>query len=335
MFNRDSIPLVYFDRPSLVILWNAGCSGCLPAVEDLSQLVTEHGANCYGVAVMVRDVEATAAVAKQSSTKALLGIEARSVHPSSPPGLSRGWVTRHWLEASGQSAVPAAFFVNSVGHIAWIGNPSVFRAALAMMLKGQWDVSAARQDWKSQVTDDDVQKLRITRDVTDALIAGNHDAAFLRMEMAEKQWSAIIKDKEYSALKFDALASDPSRHNAALAHYNEIAAEFRDDLALQIRLARRLVSDMAFSETALRLAVAQLDEWDDEADFEAMPATERQSWILRTLVLAEALSLLGFTDRARDHLEHAAALLNSSIPPRFTDWAATEIQRLRNRLDSH
>src|SRR5690606_34474394 len=64
VFNRETpVEQVKFDRLSAVILWNAGCVGCLPAVSEVAELGAAHDMPCYGVAVMVRDVDRTAAAA--------------------------------------------------------------------------------------------------------------------------------------------------------------------------------------------------------------------------------------------------------------------------------
>jgi len=143
IFNRETpVEQVKFDRLSAVILWNAGCVGCLPAVSEVAELGAAHDMPCYGVAVMVRDVDRTAAAAMEGNSKAILALEAR---PADVTGLSRGWVTRHWLEASGQQGVPAAFLVDGRSVVVWMGDPTEIRDVLPAVLNGRWDVEEARR----------------------------------------------------------------------------------------------------------------------------------------------------------------------------------------------
>lgn len=109
--NRDELPSIVFDRASLVILWNAGCAGCLPVIGELAEATDQYDIPWYGMAVMVRNVEATTEAAKSSPSKVLLAVEAR---PEDTSGISHGWVTRHWFEARGQQTIVLGRFKRRV-----------------------------------------------------------------------------------------------------------------------------------------------------------------------------------------------------------------------------
>ncbi|KLC53497.1 hypothetical protein, partial [Xanthomonas perforans] len=76
----QSIEQITFDRLTAVILWNAGCAGCLPAIAEVAELAADYAMSVYGVAVMVRDIERTAEVALQGHPQAVMALEERPHH---------------------------------------------------------------------------------------------------------------------------------------------------------------------------------------------------------------------------------------------------------------
>ncbi len=327
---KEPNQLVTFDRLSIVILWNAGCGGCLPVIEELSEFAAEHNVPCYGVAVMVRDSEATAAIASSRALKAFLAIEERPLLSSS--ALWRGLVTRHWLEASGQAGVPAGFIIDGSGTIAWMGDPADIKSVLSRLFVDDWDITAARKEWSSRVSDVDIQNLRIVGDLTELLVAGKIAVAKEFIDLAEKQWSAVTLDKDFNLLKFDVLILEPGFETSALEQYAKCIEVFPDRLDVQLRLATRVLARMPSNEIALGMAIDRLKTCEKALSEAAHPAEQKDlgERVFVSLTLAEALLHAGLPGEALPRIENAAIL---SQDWRFSKsdiaWVEAEIDRLR------
>ncbi|MEZ2127928.1 MULTISPECIES: hypothetical protein [unclassified Sinorhizobium] len=326
------IPLIIFDRLSLVILWNGACDDCVPIIEELSELGAEHGVPCYGVAVMVGNIDAIAMAATSSRSKALLAAEERSVIPSSKR--SRGWVTQHWFEASGLEQVPAGFIVERTGVIAWMGYPDEMKAALLRILKGEQNTKAEREKWKAKITDFQIENRRLTSDLADVLGAGNIEAAQRLIEVVERRLPKIASDRDFNALKFDALASDSSSHDAALVHYANCAHQFQNDRGMQLRLAMRVLSSLSSDKAAVAIAIECLHALEDGGY--AVHGGSQEDVIARMLcclTLTEALVRAGLVKKAKQQIERAVLLSRDPwLPQQIGYWAESEIERLRNSL---
>lgn len=327
VFSRaHSAGRVTFDRMSVVVLWNAGCAGCLPTVTEIAEIAASHDAVCYGVAVMVRDVERTAAAANAVCGRtAVLALEER---PAGASGLARGGVTRCWLEASGQQGLPAAFLIDAQGVVAWIGDPTEIRDVLPAVANGTWDVQVAREQWRTVVRDDEIAALRIVRDTTDALVAGQADAARQIIATGERQTPALANNTEFSIVKFQALAAVPPHVDAAVEHYARVTSRYPDDLRLQSSLAAAVIRQLGENDGALRIAADRLSNIGDRTAGSAN-ATPTLLWC--RLLQAEVLIRLGLPAEAT--IERAVALSrDKELAESARTWAASEIERLRGLL---
>lgn len=330
MFNRDPqrpVDQVKFDRPTAVILWNAGCAGCLPAVGEVAAVATDYDMPVYGVAVMVRDVERTAEAALQGSSQAILALEERT---ADVVGLMRGSVARNWLEASGIPGVPAAYLVDGAGRIAWIGDPTEIADVLPDLVAGSWDVAAARERWLATASDAAIAQLRLSRDVMDMLAAGQIEAARDLVAAGERDLPALASDAEFAILKFQALAAAPTQIDQAIAHYRAATVRFPTDLRLQMMLGNLAIKQLAGVPEILRHVVQALASVSDGP---AASVGEEQSRILCRLLEAEALARLDQPEEAASALARARLLaMSSTLPEAARAWATREIGRVCDLL---
>ena len=214
LMKNERASAIEFNEISLVVLWNAGCSGCLPAIAKYSKGAKGFGVSTYGVAIMVRDLQRTMEMAGQTPTDAILVHEKID---SGQKGLHRGQVTRDWFEASGQSSVPASFVVDSEGKILWMGPlDDTIMDVLKGVFEGSWDVNAARQRWTEEVSESDVAHLIIRRKITDALVENNLERAKILICEAERERPELVNDKEFIQNKLILLASIPEEIDVAV-----------------------------------------------------------------------------------------------------------------------
>ncbi|MBZ2491678.1 hypothetical protein IPS94_21740 [Xanthomonas perforans] len=323
----QSIEQITFDRLTAVILWNAGCAGCLPAIAEVAELAADYAMSVYGVAVMVRDIERTAEVALQGHPQAVMALEERPHHAV---GLMRGSVTRKWLEASGVAGVPTAYLVDGEGRIAWIGDPAEIAGVLPELATGSWEVAAARERWRATASDEEVAQLRLTRDVMDTLIAGQIQTARELVAAGERDLPSLNSDAEFAILKFQALAAAPAEVNQAVAHYRAAVARFPTDLRLQTMMGGAALTQLGSEPEVLWLVFqAMAGISDGPAD----NAGEQQSRIQSRLLEAEAAARLDRPEDAVIALERAAVLSRSTaLPESARGWATREIKRVRKLL---
>ena len=322
VFNRNDVGPVVFDRPSVVVLWNAGCVGCLPAVGELAAFCEPRGVPVYGVAVLVRDVDATAAAAREGSDAAILAIEAR---PEAASGLSRGAVTREWLEASGRDGVPSAYVIAGDNVLAWIGDPGDAAPVVSAVLARTWDTTAARAAWRETISDEAWVRKYALREVMDALTAGRFADAAALVAAAERTAPAIASDELFVCLKLDVFARVGDREAEAAAHYVASAKRFHSDAAMQTKLA---VTALLMMPGNIAVAQAARDGLGAAVagDWTGKPADMR---LAATVLLADAQSRLGQQTDAAAMLASAAELVEApGLSERSRKWGRTEINRI-------
>ena len=317
---------VVFDRFTVVILWNAGCAGCLPVVEQVSAHPELSDAACFAIAVMVRDVETTKEAALSSCAQAVLALEERPAAST----LFRGSVTRNWLEPSGQFGVPASYAINSAGQVLWIGASEELPALLPKLRSDGWDVGAARREWLATNDMQAIARNRVNREVTELLVAGMTSEALTVMDDAERHMPAIVGDKEYTTLKFSVLAEIPDCLSEAMAHYAFAAQRFVGDAEVQTALAAVVLSKFSSHDLALEIAINQLTLICSISG-QARPISPATAWAF--LQLAEILKFSGRTTDAMRHMDQLEGLLGASgLHEQVKRWIEGELARVRTSV---
>lgn len=314
--NHEGTRPIIFDRPSFVTLWNAGCSGCLPAIAELADFSAPHSLQCIGVAVMVRDVEATETAALGAESRAVLALEDR---PQPLSVLGRGAVTRNWLEASGRDAVPTTFIVNGGGLLAWIGTPDHAPRVMTAILDGTWDLKEARASELSAAADAPDRRIAIM-DVTEAMMTGQlHEAATIIRD-AEQRVSGLGNEPQFATLKLQVLAS--LDEDAAARYYVQAAPMFKGDAAVQTTLAITALTGLRKPRAVAEAAVESLGlvvggNADLPPDLRAISA----------VLLGRAKALVGDTAAALAILDLVNGQMESgAVPERASKWCRAQAE---------
>lgn len=232
---------IIFNETTLVALWNAGCSGCLPAITKYSKAASDFGVPTYGVAVMVRNIERTMEMAKEHATGATLLLEH---FDGQPTGLNRGEVSRAWLEASGQGSIPAAFIVDWHGKVVWMGPlDATITNVLKAIFEGSWDVEHERKTWLQQIPDNEVASLITEREITDALIASDMVRVAALIGDAERNRPEVANDKNFALNKLIYLAAAEAPQSKIVQHYRDCATRFSDDPIYVLTFTDRILAN--------------------------------------------------------------------------------------------
>ncbi|TCM58140.1 hypothetical protein C8J36_10138 [Rhizobium sp. PP-F2F-G48] len=325
---EDVLQPVVSDQLRLVVLWNGGCPGCLPFIRDLAEISASHGVPCYGVAVMVIHVDRTAVKAKSIPSKAVLALEEPTPEASV---LSRGWVTRHWLEASGQDGVPAGFIVDRTNRIAWMGPATHIEPILKRILRGEWNIDAARTEWQAKVSDDSVRLLQYRRDILEATITGDVATASSLVKQAETELPSALGDAEFNILKLQTIVDGPDPDDHATRFYIEASDRFPTDVDAQMRLAAVIVRDMPLNMEALKAILDRLQRV--ERQWRSSTEADRPFLIFQVrlhLTIAEAAQRIGETAECERQIERASLLGHDTrLDDAHRNVAADESARIR------
>ncbi|WP_320203784.1 hypothetical protein [Agrobacterium rosae] len=310
--NRKDIDGIKFDRTSIVVLWNAGCSGCFPVLKHLPQLDEEFGASSYGVAIMVRDIETTLSLGRSISTATLLAIE----DAYERTGLSRGRVTKTWFEASGHQALPAAFIVSADGILLWTGHPDAVEDVLREIRDGEWDVAVARERRRLEISSAGTGYRFVINDITDALMANDPSRALQLVHTAENQFPAILTDGDFNLTKLQVLVSNRAGNDAILAHYAATLTRIQDEHELRVRFAAEIIGYSAPSPAIVKVALRDLLDIE-AASFDGLSL---RGIVELNLSLARAFSAEGQQQEAAARLAKLkATIANSNLPTHIAE----------------
>ena len=146
------LPNLELGKVYVLEFWATWCGPCQANVPHLSDLQDKYPqATFIGVAVMEPDTEAVRTFVAEmgDQIRYRIAIEEPLAGRSGREG---GSMTKHWLEASYQRGIPAAFIVNPAGLIAWIGHPIDLDEPLAAIINGSWDLDGKAQAHRQMLT---------------------------------------------------------------------------------------------------------------------------------------------------------------------------------------
>ncbi|CAK7258100.1 MULTISPECIES: hypothetical protein [unclassified Shinella] len=317
-------PRVEFNGTSMVVLWNSGCSGCLPALVEYSKKAKALGVPTYGVAIMERDLGRTIETARQVRLDAFLAHE--QIDPEQA-GLPRGQVTREWLEASGQRGVPTAFLVDWQSKIVWLGPlDDAILEPLHAILDDVWDVDAARRRWETEISDNDITHLAINRDIVDAMLTKDMKRAQGLIDEAERNRPEIADNKEFAVEKLIVLSAMPETAIDAGRYYNRCVRRFADDPLQILSLTDYVLVGKAPLDVFLDAASEALSQVERQLD--GMPDDLVPS-IRFNLTSAQLRRRLGDQDGYQQRLDALRDLATSqTTPSELKKLIKADIERL-------
>jgi thiol-disulfide isomerase/thioredoxin len=212
-------PLSALERGQVYVLefWATWCGPCQANVPHLSELQDKYPQAVFvGVTATEPDSKAVSAFVAEmgDQIRYRIAIEEPLTGRSGKEG---GWMTKHWLEASYQRGIPAAFIVNQVGQIAWIGHPIDLEQPLAAVIDGNWDLGGEAEAHRQKLNKDHVrQAFRLQQEIKKARAANN--SANIAVLIDKTIAVDPILEKEFGAQKLNELMKDQASRPAALEY---------------------------------------------------------------------------------------------------------------------
>ncbi len=126
----------------VVEFWATWCGPCVAAFPHLSELQKDHGDKVQFIGVNVWE-----GVDNQADriAKVEAFVEEQGERMSYTVAVENGSdMADTWMKPAAQNGIPAAFIVDTTGHIAWVGHPGGIDEPLADIIEGDFDASDAK-----------------------------------------------------------------------------------------------------------------------------------------------------------------------------------------------
>jgi len=178
-------------------------------------------------------------------------------------GSEKGKMADTWMAAAGQNGIPAAFLIDTTGHIAWIGHPMTLQEkTIEDVLAGTYDLKgAAAAAEKEEAEQEKLQAL--SRKLQTAMQNKDWDAALSNLDDLAKLVPAAAAES-LSMVRFKILAGK-KEYPAAFKLIRQISDAHKDDPMVQNNLAWMIVSDKSIEHPDLDLAQSMAQRATDGA----------------------------------------------------------------------
>ncbi len=141
----NAVPSFENGKVYVVEFWATWCGPCKKSMPHLTQLQMEYGSK--GVTII--------GVTTQDPRNSLEDVEKMTREKGTTMGYTVAWddgrkTTDAYMTAAAQPGIPTAFIVNQNQTIAWIGSPFEMDEPLEKIVKGAWDIDAARSKFQQE-----------------------------------------------------------------------------------------------------------------------------------------------------------------------------------------
>ncbi|HXI85192.1 MAG TPA: redoxin family protein [Verrucomicrobiae bacterium] len=289
----------------IVEFWATWCGPCRSSIPHLNEIYNKYkdkGLVVIGQDSWERDESLVAPFIKSMGNKMTYRIAL-----DDKTGSDKGKMAETWMDAAGQSGIPAAFLVNPNGLIAWIGHPMTLpEKTIEDVLAGKFDISKAAKEYaETKRTESQLRPLRMA--ISQAIYTKDWDTAQAKLDEEKKllsedqrakedftQYSILVGKKDHAgAAKLAATMKtthkddpklqdelDMTRLNilflikdypGAYTLAAQMSETHQDDADLQNNLAWRLATDKGIEQRDLALAEIIATRANEASKGESVP----------------------------------------------------------------
>ena len=133
----------------VVEFWATWCSPCVKAFPHLSELQEKYGDDLRIIGVNIWE-RTTGQDERNELIESFVADQGDRM--SYTVAIEEGnAMAETWMKPANQNGIPAAFIVDTTGHIAWIGHPGGMDQPLEEIIEGNFDPATAAQDARNGV----------------------------------------------------------------------------------------------------------------------------------------------------------------------------------------
>ncbi|MCW5776712.1 MAG: redoxin family protein [Phycisphaeraceae bacterium] len=145
-------PVTAFEKGRVYVVefWATWCGPCIAGMPHLSELQKEYkskNVRIIGVNIWDDTTKVAPFMSERGGDEKMQYTVAIEEKIPDTDARRTGWMTREWMDASGQQGIPSAFIVDQHGFVAWIGHPMTMDDALREIVAGEWDIVAAAKKY--------------------------------------------------------------------------------------------------------------------------------------------------------------------------------------------
>lgn len=234
----------------IVEFWATWCGPCrvtIPHLNELAEKFKDKGLIVIGQDVWEQDEDAVEPFVKKMGNK----MTYRVALDDKSDG-SKGKMADTWMKAADQNGIPAAFIVDTTGHIVWINHPMKLNdETITRVLNGTFDAKAAAAAADAE-RQQEVQLQEAWQAIVRAMKAKEWDTATEKLTAFAK----LLPEEQKPGL--DAVRLDISLgkkdYPGAYDLIRKISDARKDSPMVQNELAWRILTDAQFEKRDLELA---------------------------------------------------------------------------------
>jgi thiol-disulfide isomerase/thioredoxin len=245
--------------------WATWCGPCRASIPHLNEKYTKFkdkgliviGQNCWE-----KDESLVAPFVKTMGDKMTYRVAL-----DDKEGNEKGKMAETWMAAAGQNGIPAAFLIDTTGHIAWIGHPmNLQEKTIEDVLAGTYDIkaaAAAAEKEKAEQEKNAPQLKALSQKLQEAMQNKDWDGAMSSLDELAKLVPAGMAEN-VSMVRFKILVGKKD-YPAAYKLIRQISDAHKDDPMVQNNLAWMIVTDKSIGHPDLDLAQSMAQRAADGA----------------------------------------------------------------------